>query len=844
MENRMLSDEILLALIKKNSGGGQSAIHVKGATTTALTDGCDTNPITINGESYTAVDGDLVAYQSKEFLFNGTIWQELGDVSEVMTIIEKILDDIADEFDATTTYAIDDFVIKDSVLYKCISAHTGAWDANDFITTTVVDEIANKQNMLVVGKYIDITNGKISVDRVIPNESFAYNFKILELHTVHVTKTVNGAVVFEQDYTDATASTPIIFDDAIKFYADGYWYFEYELLIDSNSHNAGFKQRWSSLERNINYTEDFNSIDNTGKKLIIKSEMDDAIGALQDGQNIDSFGDVESALSDKQDVLTAGKYINIDANNEIKVNPVVPNEAFTYTFKVVDDNSVEIIKTVDDVVVFDEVYSCWDPVAQQQHDVNETFDNAMNINVYMTGQRSYTLLIASDTHEAGFKQTTPWWERNTFTETFSTVDHSGEKLITKSDMDTALAGKQDALSAGDYIKFEGNEISVKRLVLDGDEYTYDIYSKNTQTHIVVDKYDSNETLVSTREYYMNDLNPAVEVDGLFTLYAYGGPWTCTLLVASKDHAAGYAFSNQFNEYTHHTEIFELPPEESPNDLIIRSELDTALALKQDKTDNSLQTTDKTVVGAINEHEGDISSLMSGLINQTARNRSDITNRLTNLVTAVSEQNLEKYGYKIGDYFTGASDYTYILADMDTYYGGYNSGAIVNTHHIAVVVKTGAYRKWANTDDTSGGYKLSTLHSFLSTTALDNIKSDMIALFGGSTGLEHLVSHKLLWTTATSGAWEWSGNAEYISALSEPQVYGTNMWAIDDYQTGEAWKWLEVFHKFNFCEILGSSWWWLRSISSASQACRAVDGGAANGAIASGSGKAVGLIIFH
>jgi len=40
----------------------------------------------------------------------------------------------------------------------------------------------------------------------------------------------------------------------------------------------------------------------------------------------------------------------------------------------------------------------------------------------------------------------------------------------------------------------------------------------------------------------------------------------------------------------------------------------ALANKQDKTDNNLETTDKTVVGAINEHEGDIDSLKSGLTN--------------------------------------------------------------------------------------------------------------------------------------------------------------------------------------------------------------------------------------
>lgn len=37
-----------------------------------------------------------------------------------------------------------------------------------------------------------------------------------------------------------------------------------------------------------------------------------------------------------------------------------------------------------------------------------------------------------------------------------------------------------------------------------------------------------------------------------------------------------------------------------------------IAAKQNATDNSLETTDKTIVGAINEHEGDISTLKSGL----------------------------------------------------------------------------------------------------------------------------------------------------------------------------------------------------------------------------------------
>ena len=52
-----------------------------GVTTTALTDGSSINPITINDESVTAVKGDIVNYQSLEFIFNGTVWQEFGDLS-------------------------------------------------------------------------------------------------------------------------------------------------------------------------------------------------------------------------------------------------------------------------------------------------------------------------------------------------------------------------------------------------------------------------------------------------------------------------------------------------------------------------------------------------------------------------------------------------------------------------------------------------------------------------------------------------------------------------------------------------------------------------------------------
>lgn len=52
-----------------------------GETTTPLTDGDTTNPIIINDESVTATAGAIVIYGLKEFLFDGTKWAEMGDLS-------------------------------------------------------------------------------------------------------------------------------------------------------------------------------------------------------------------------------------------------------------------------------------------------------------------------------------------------------------------------------------------------------------------------------------------------------------------------------------------------------------------------------------------------------------------------------------------------------------------------------------------------------------------------------------------------------------------------------------------------------------------------------------------
>ena len=52
-----------------------------GVTTSEITDGSTTNPITINGESVTAKKGEICTKGSAEFIWNGTAWQEFGDLS-------------------------------------------------------------------------------------------------------------------------------------------------------------------------------------------------------------------------------------------------------------------------------------------------------------------------------------------------------------------------------------------------------------------------------------------------------------------------------------------------------------------------------------------------------------------------------------------------------------------------------------------------------------------------------------------------------------------------------------------------------------------------------------------
>lgn len=76
-------EEALLMQILDKISVMDKAIIWQGVTTTEITDGSSTNPVIIDGASYTAKSGDMVTYNSTEFVFNGTVWQEFGAASTI-----------------------------------------------------------------------------------------------------------------------------------------------------------------------------------------------------------------------------------------------------------------------------------------------------------------------------------------------------------------------------------------------------------------------------------------------------------------------------------------------------------------------------------------------------------------------------------------------------------------------------------------------------------------------------------------------------------------------------------------------------------------------------------------
>ena len=67
------------------------AVHYVGTTTTVLSDGASTKPITVEGETYQQKAGDVVNYGNMEYIWNAVsnVWREFGSTGSLKALAFK-----------------------------------------------------------------------------------------------------------------------------------------------------------------------------------------------------------------------------------------------------------------------------------------------------------------------------------------------------------------------------------------------------------------------------------------------------------------------------------------------------------------------------------------------------------------------------------------------------------------------------------------------------------------------------------------------------------------------------------------------------------------------------------
>ena len=236
--------------------------------------------------------------------------------------------------------------------------------------------------------------------------------------------------------------------------------------------------------------------------------------------------------------------------------------------------------------------------------------------------------------------------------------------------------------------------------------------------------------------------------------------------------------------------------------------------------------------------------------------------------AAADQNLERYGLKVGDYLSH-NGHDYVIAGLNTM-KGINGTYRVTTDHVGLIVIPHTTQAWnvsGNTyqsthtystggtwsDGAGAGYANSDLHHYMTETLLPIVNTDLGSSYSGGVLTHYKIYSNSVNTNATnnrfggvyagaSDSWGWYANQK-ICALSEVQVYGSIVWSSSGFDTGEACRQLDVFRVYNMNEIFGNEYPWLRDVASASNACTVGRFGDARRYLASDGSYVAALILF-
>lgn len=207
--------------------GIPNVMHFVGTTTTDISDGATTASIIIQGQAHAATSGDVVLYNSKEFVWNGSSWEELGDEgSHALKTIKVIAGDgLAGGGTLETDLTISHDASKAPVTASPVAVGmdkfghviigTGLTTAQDGKHSHSVTSTIDKDAFL---KSASATTTKISLNK--SNDSFikSYTGVTSKLVTTTITGT-NGTVTASKATAGnavavATTGTPVVYGTA------------------------------------------------------------------------------------------------------------------------------------------------------------------------------------------------------------------------------------------------------------------------------------------------------------------------------------------------------------------------------------------------------------------------------------------------------------------------------------------------------------------------------------------------------------------------------------------------------------------------------------------------------
>ena len=168
--------------INASTLGLSFALKYCGITTTELNDGSTTSIVTINGSEHSAETGCVVFYEDKEYVFNGSIWNELGyptDLSSKQDVINDLEEIRNNSLSGATAYnSLENYYTKtiidgefnsvkntikenENVTASALNELKGQITDIDNNLTTSIDILSEvKQDVLVSGENIKTINGE------------------------------------------------------------------------------------------------------------------------------------------------------------------------------------------------------------------------------------------------------------------------------------------------------------------------------------------------------------------------------------------------------------------------------------------------------------------------------------------------------------------------------------------------------------------------------------------------------------------------------------------------------------------------------------------------------------